>query len=131
MAGLTQRQLSVEAGFNQRAAKYCKGPTSIPDERRKRWVELSGETGDNVRTVFYATFGLMLMLLIGFLSARSPAEAASSLGTLHSDSDSHARFKAIDFAVAERLEPSKYGFFGTLLLLSSKTLPDMTGVDFN
>jgi hypothetical protein len=33
MAGLTQRQLSIEAGFNPRAAKYweSRGPTSIPE----------------------------------------------------------------------------------------------------
>jgi hypothetical protein len=36
MAGLTQRQLSIEAGFNPRAAKYWESrgdqlPTNVPD----------------------------------------------------------------------------------------------------
>ncbi len=60
MAGLTQRQLSIEAGFNPRAAKYweSRGPTSIPENLaaieqalRRRGVEVFATPTPGVRLI--------------------------------------------------------------------------------
>jgi hypothetical protein len=63
MTGLTQRQLSIEAGFNPRAAKYWESqvdclPTTIPENLaaieetlRRHGVEVSAKPTPGVRLI--------------------------------------------------------------------------------
>jgi hypothetical protein len=65
MAGLTQRQLSIEAGFNPRAAKYWESrgdqlPTTIPDSLaaieqtlRRHGVEVFATPTPGIRLINY------------------------------------------------------------------------------